>query len=304
MMNFKQITPLDYPDLKRFFNHQKYRLCVYSLSSLLVWSNDVYQIYGATDGDILYVYAEYPSRPQDRHLILPISPSLEFSPDKLRDLAQDAGIQSYWFVPDHYIEACGISSVESYFTVRPQPHFDDYVYLTEDLAELKGNRYAKKRNLIHQFDRAYLSKNRVSVEKISPSVAGECLDFLKKWCESRDCHIERDEDFTCEKQAVSNTLENIDILGVEGLLVRVDGDVSAFVVAAYLTDDMGVMHFQKAYQHIRGLYQFLDNLCVRELFKGYTRLNKESDMNLPGLAQSKKSYWPVEKVRSFELVLR
>lgn len=303
-MIFKPITPPDVSHLKRYFEHQRYRLCVYSLSSLLVWYNDIYKPYGALDEETLYIYADYPSRPQNRHLILPISPSREFPPETLRDLAQAVGIHSYWFVPEQYLQLYGQTRVESLFTVRPQSQFDDYVYLTQDLASLRGNKYAKKRNLIHQFDREYLSKHDVTIEKITCKTARECMDFLEEWCRIRDCGIEQDEDLSCEKQAVLHTFEYIDILDVESLLVRLDGTVSAFSVTACLTDDMGVLHFQKAYPHILGLYQFLDNLCARELFKGYTYINKESDMNLPGLSKSKRSYYPVEKIRSFELILR
>jgi hypothetical protein len=40
------------------------------------------------------------------------------------------------------------------------------------------------------------------------------------------------------------------------------------------------------------------------LFDGFTFLNKESDMGIPGLAKAKRSYHPVRMVRSFKLVLK
>jgi hypothetical protein len=80
--------------------------------------------------------------------------------------------------------------------------------------------------------------------------------------------------------------------------------VSAFGISSILTDNMGVLNFEKAYHHIKGLYQFLDNECSKRLFKGYKYINKESDMNLPNLAQSKKSYNPVMKVKSHRLTMR
>jgi len=303
-MNFRPVTPSDYPELTRFFEHQTHRICVYSLPSLLVWYNDLYQPFAAADGDSLYIGAEYTVKKQDRHLILPVSPDRDFSPEELSRLARSLGFCSYWFVPEHYIDSRGRSDVEAYFTIKAQPQFDDYIYLTEDLALLKGNRYAKKRNLIRQFHRHYLSKGRVQTETITPDNAAECLVFLEQWCESRDCDIKQDEDLTCEKQAVTHMMEHIDRFPVHSRLVRIDGQVSAFAVTARLTDDMAVMHFEKAYTHIRGLYQFLDNQCAKDLVGRYRYLNKESDMNLPGLAKSKQSYHPVEKVKSFELIVR
>jgi hypothetical protein len=73
---------------------------------------------------------------------------------------------------------------------------------------------------------------------------------------------------------------------------------------SHLTQDMGVLNFEKAYPQIRGLYQFLDNECARELFRGYLFMNKESDMGIANLAQSKKSYHPIEKLKSYCLTVK
>jgi len=89
-----------------------------------------------------------------------------------------------------------------------------------------------------------------------------------------------------------------------GILIRIGGEVSAFGICSHLTDTMGVLNFEKAYPDIKGLYQFLDNECAKRLFAGYTYINKESDMNIPNLAQSKKSYNPVMMIKSYCLTLR
>lgn len=101
-----------------------------------------------------------------------------------------------------------------------------------------------------------------------------------------------------------NTLVNIDLLDVRGLYLRVDGMISAFGIASYLTDEMGVLHFEKAFAGIKGLYQYFDNLCAKSLFDGFTYINKESDMSMPGLAKVKKSYHPAMMIKSYRLDLR
>ena len=143
-MHFKHITPADYPALKRFFARQPYSLSPYALASLLVWSNKVYQPYGAVEGDTLIIYAEYPAQREKRHLILPVYPGREFGPRALHRLADALGHRTYGFVPQQYIESHGLDQVAVYFTVTPDPGYDDYVYRTKDLALLKGNKYSKK----------------------------------------------------------------------------------------------------------------------------------------------------------------
>jgi hypothetical protein len=91
---------------------------------------------------------------------------------------------------------------------------------------------------------------------------------------------------------------------VKGLMLRLDGQVVAFGMASILTQDMGVIHFEKALSSIKGLYQYFDKTCVKHLLKDYKYTNKENDMGIPGLKKSKKSYHPVMIEDSYELKLR
>jgi len=303
-MKLEQITFKDYPKLLHFFERQQYRLCVYSLSSLIAWSTREYQPYAAAAGDMLVMGAEFVTEKENRHLILPISGNGNLSPEKLYELAERCGFKQYWFVPEDYINACDRDRLASSFVISRQEEYDDYVYLTSDLASLKGNKYSKKRNLINQFKRDYLDKGRVTVEKITASAASECIEFLELWCEQRDCDYDQDMDLACERNAAVNIIEHIDEVDAQGLMVRVDGAVSAFGVGCRLMPEMGVLHFEKAFSHIKGLYQYFDNLCAIRMLNGYRYINKESDMAVPGLARAKKSYHPVAMVRSFKLILQ
>lgn len=303
-MKLKPITTADYSRLRPFFDHQPHELCAYSLPSITAWTNEAYQPFGGVFGDTLVVSAEFTRKKDMRHLILPLSPGREFSPRALFRLANDLGHRSYGFVPQQYLDHHGLDQVSAYFTVAPHDGFDDYVYRAEDLALLKGNKYSKKRNLIHQFRRSFLEADRVRVETISAAEQAECIDFIEEWCEQKDCGDNPDDELACEKKAVINTLTHLEVFDVKGILVRVDGFVSALGIGARLTDDMGVLHFEKAFPDIKGLYQYLDQLCAQRLFKGYTHINKESDMGEPSLKKAKKSYYPVKMIRSYKLTVR
>jgi hypothetical protein len=303
-MDFKNITPSDYITYKPYFAHQRYRLCDYSLAAIIAWQNEDYHPLVAVHDGFLVVAAEFPKKAHQRHLLMPIGPEAEMPPDRLAALVADAGYDSISLVPRCYLEAHGEDALAPFFTIRRDPHLDDYIYRREDLAELAGGKYAKKRNLVRQFIRSHVEAQRVMVGPITDTDVADCIDYLHIWCGERDCDVDADGDLACERDAAANTLENLDGLEVNGLHLRIDGEVKAFGISARLTDDLATLQYEKADAAIKGLYQYFDQQCARRLFNGFTYVNKENDMGLTGLAKSKRSYYPVEIVEAYRLTLK
>ncbi len=303
-MDFSPITFDDYKRLKPWFGRQPYELCEYSPYSILAWQNEDYRPLAHENGDTLVIKAEFNDGKHSPHLLLPISERKVCSPIELQDLALDVGVDHYSFVPESYIHQFGKRQVAACFHIREQVGHADYIYLTKDLAELKGNKYSKKRNLINQFERKYVNTGREVLFPIAPDDIADCLSFLEKWCAANDCEQDHVDDLACEKQAVINTLENLNASEANGLLLRIDGDVCAFGIGARLTENMGVLHFQKAFSDVKGLYQYFDKQCMTHLFNGYPYINKENDMEKPGLMKAKKSYHPVKILKSYQLTVR
>ena len=303
-MNFKPIEIEDYGTLRPFFENQPYRHSNYSLFSIIVWSDQAYRTSFAVSAESVVFLNQSALISEDRHLFLPVSPLRKSRPAKLCALAKEAGVPEYRFVPDEYMRDHDRGEVEALFIVTEQPEYEDYIYLTEDLAKLRGNRFAGKRNQIHQFVREYVETGRTAVEKMTPGHSGDCLRFLEKWCEIRDCDADENYSLACERRAAILALENIHRLDVEGMVIRVDGVVSAFAIASRLRGDIGVLNFEKAFPDIKGLYQFLDRERARSLLEVYRYINKESDMGISNLVQMKKSYHPVVKEKCYQLQLR
>jgi uncharacterized protein len=300
-MNFTPLTLSDFQTHKAFFNHQPYELCPYLLSSMIAWRSDNSEVFKTTLGDDLIIKG----RIKDLwFLYLPISPMDHYPPRKLRDLLEAAGVDTVFPVPDQYIKHHGEEQVASFFSIEEKPKHSDYVYRMEDLAQLKGNSYSKKRNLINQFERKYLKDGRVEVNPVTPEDADECIDFLEEWCLARNCHAEDMEELACEKEAAKFTLKNQRSLEVNGLMLRLDGEVCAFGIGTWLTETMGVLNYEKAFSDIKGLYQYFDRECARRLFPGFQYINKENDMGEPGLQKAKKSYYPARMVSAYELTVR
>jgi hypothetical protein len=301
-MIWKILEPSDYPVLRSVFEKQPYNLSIYSLLSLIAWNTGPTRSHYTFDRDRLVINSESPTHPEERYLILPLSDRGFLTPEELHDLAIDLGYRQYRFVPGDYLAVTQINKAENWFKITEQAGYEDYVYRTEDLVRLRGNRFAKKRNLIHQFMRDYGHQGRVTVEDLTPANREECLIFLEHWCMQRQC--DQDEGLACEKRALIQTLIHIEILECAGIVVRIDGEVNAFGIMSRLNEKTGVLHFEKAFSNIKGLYQFLDNTCAKRLFSQYEFINKESDMNIAELAQAKKSYHPVHRIKSYCLSIR
>lgn len=302
MIETKPLEASDYPVLKPVFQIQPYNLSIYSLFSLIVWNTGPIRSCYAFDGDSLMISSESTSHPQERYLILPISGREPLTPEELHHLALERGYRQYRFVPGDVLDIMKGKQVEQWFWISEQTGFEDYVYRTDDLSQLKGNRYAGKRNLIHQFVREYDRRGRVAVANLGPGDRDACLSFLEKWCLQRQC--DQHESLACEERALVHALTHMEVLESKGLVVRVDGVVSAIAVMSALNEGMGVLNFEKAFPDIRGLYQFLDNECAKRLFPQYEFINKESDMNIAELARSKRSYHPVQRIKSYCLTIR
>jgi hypothetical protein len=303
-MKFELLTPGHFQRLKPYFAYQQSELCDYSLATILAWSTDEYRPHGAFDGNSLIIAAEYKSFPDHRHLILPIAPPDRFTPLRLQELAIKTGYDKYWLVPESYIQLHGKKEMQQYFTISQQQGSTDYIYRTWDLIQLKGNKYAKKRNLINQFETEYIAKQRTVITPITAENSFRCVDFIEEWCASRNCDGKGDLWFACEKEAAINAIHNIELFDSKGIILLIDGKISALAIASPLTRNMGVLQFEKAFENIKGLYQYFDNQCCRLLLHDFTYVNKESDMNIPGLIQSKKSYHPLRYVKAYELVLK
>ena len=140
-------------------------------------------------------------------------------------------------------------------------------------------------------------------DAITPANAGECLACLDVWRSERG-----DKDWNglleCERQAITKALKNFHELELQGVMIAIDGKVKGFGIGSRLRDDTWVLHFEKASDQVKGLYQYLDRECAKRLFLGVTFLNKESDMGDPGLAKAKQSYRPAFRVKSYRLELR
>lgn len=174
----------------------------------------------------------------------------------------------------------------------------DYVYLTSDLVELKGKKFDGKRNHINKFNKLY----EYEYVNISSELIDECKRIMEQWCEGRNCSCQRGD--YCEKYANLEVLDNYDILGCKGALIKVNGKFEAFTIGEMLNSDTAVIHIEKANFSINGLYTMINQqFCKREWF-GTKYINREQDLGQEGLRKAKLSYNPVMLVNKYTVMVK
>ncbi|WP_298270088.1 DUF2156 domain-containing protein [Geobacter sp.] len=171
----------------------------------------------------------------------------------------------------------------------------DYLYLRRELAELPGNRFHKKKNRISYF----AARHRYAVEIYSEGHREGCLDLLQEWHRVRADMGSSSID--PETAATEESLTLAGPLGLEGVVVLVEGRVAAFALGERLNRETAVCHFEKGDPFMEGVAQLVDREFNRLLFTDCTWTNREQDLGVPGLRDAKLSYHPAELVRKFRV---
>ena len=178
---------------------------------------------------------------------------------------------------------------------KPDRDYFEYVYLASDLAELPGTPYSKIRNRLNKFKKNHSYK----VENISNDNMTEVKEFLKRWCLWKDC--ESDPILENERKAILYSVSHFFELGLSGINLRINGKIEAIAVYEMLSSDTALVHYEKGSPEYDGIYKAINKETANILQKDFNFINRESDMNLPGLRKAKMSYRPHHMVEVFHL---
>ena len=178
----------------------------------------------------------------------------------------------------------------------------DYVYLTQELAELSGKKYDGKRNWIKRFEKQF----KYELSAINQNDLPGCLELIREWGrESADRERQEGEDnhMGAAVRAMEEALLNFGLFSFSTLAVLIDGRVEGFCLGEKLNPDTAVVHIEVASREFPGLYQFLNRECARRAWQQFRYINREQDAGLPGLRSAKLSYHPHHLVKKYNLYL-
>lgn len=183
------------------------------------------------------------------------------------------------------------------FAFTREPHHDDYVYETEKLITLAGKKLHQKRNHINKFVAEY--QGRYTYEPYAQGLMGECMEVYSSWLALQDDPAALEG----ERLSVERALANADALGAVGGVIRLDGRVSAFSIGERITENMALIHIEKALPDVPGLFAVMNQEFAKNAFSDMEWINREEDMGSEGLRRAKRSYQPARMIEKYGATL-
>ena len=174
-----------------------------------------------------------------------------------------------------------------YYIWEDRDNFD-YLYAREDLVNLTGRKFHKKKNLLNLFIR----NNGCQAKPLLEDYRDDALQILEAWNEQH----EGGGDYAAAKEA----LEKMWPLQLCGGIFYIDGEPVAYCLGEEVALGKSfVIHFEKAVlkSEFKGIFQYINQAFASILPQKYETINREQDLGKDGLRQAKESYNPVGFVR-------
>lgn len=164
----------------------------------------------------------------------------------------------------------------------------DYIYGQQELAELSGRAYHKKKNHLSKFKRTY---NNIRYSEIGAGNIEDAVIIEDNWYKEHT--KDGDASINMEYSAIKEALLHFDDLALTGGILYVNDVPAAMTIASYINDDTVDIHFEKCIGEyaVAGGYAAINQMHA-EALKNVMYINREEDINIPGLRKAKESYHP------------
>lgn len=189
----------------------------------------------------------------------------------------------------HFLPGALAEAITSEMTpVKTEEHRDyfDYLYLREELADLNGRKFQKRRNQLNKIQR----ENKAEVEILKEEDSEMILHCLDKWYAS---YGDEDPFLEMEKQSVKRALPNLWKLGGCGVRVKIETSMCGLSWAVPISDDTWLVPVEKAAREVKGMYQYVNWALANHLPPSAKILNREADLGIEGLRTAKERYNPM-----------
>ena len=172
------------------------------------------------------------------------------------------------------------------FAFTEAEQYTEYLYLRENLAQMKGSKYHGKRNHMAQFWRGYPN---AEIQPLIAENAEFAVEIARKWLEHRidpqEASVQAE--FACIQEAAAH----FDALGMTGLLLYAEGNPIGMTMLSEISPSIFDVHFEKVVYGYPHAWSVVVNEMAKRL-PDAEYLNREEDLGESGMRSSKQSYHP------------
>ena len=290
---FKDLTLENKPLCDQVFNHFPSQISEFTFTNLFIWRH-TYQTRISRYQNFLCLLSE---QGENSFFFPPLGEGdvIECCQSILNYLGERVALPRIVRVPE--AAATQIGERGSGMKAQLDRSQCDYVYLVQDLIELKGRKYHRKRNHIKQFQANY------SYQYISLGLEWipQCLQLQTEWCDLRNC--EANPGLRNESLATKEAFTHFGELEVRGGAILINKKVEAFTFGDPLNPETVVIHVEKANPAYEGLYPAINQAFLEHEWPGYIYVNREQDLGEEGLRKAKESYFPHHLVNKYTITL-
>lgn len=294
MLQFKPIAWEDKESYTSCFERCPVHYAEYSFFGLWGWLESV-PIDLAFDGTLYWLRSRGPKP----GICGPVGDWTRF--DWHHTLEHFASEEALFDVPEGVVQLIP-EDLEGVLEVEEDRDQWEYVYSVPELIELKGKKYAHKRNRVRAFSSSYEWDYVPMLPEDFPAV----MEFQERWRAHRDSTMTEDETVSLydEDLAIRAALERWDDFPFLGGILKVEDEIVAYTIAEELDSRTLDIRFEKAFGEYAGSYQAINQLFLKNQGAGYDWVNREEDMGEEGLRASKLSYGPTDMLKKYGVRLR
>lgn len=287
MRQYRPIDISDKPLFDSFFQASGERSCDYSFTNLFSWQGYFHTTFAQDRNHLVVRFRDHHGR---YSYMMPLSRQTEDKelPTLLQDLAHEAAQEGEPLVlrgvTRRQFKRLDALCPDT-FIYRPLREDFDYLYRSTHLIDLRGKKYQPKRNHLHKL----AALPGCEYRPLCRADFDECLAMTQAVAE--------------ELAAIHLALDHYEALGLQGGVLRLDGQVVAYTYGQPLSDDTFGVHIEKARADIEGAYPLINQRFAGQAAVPYRYINREEDLGLPGLRQAKLSYQPIQLLEKGEVWL-
>ncbi len=297
-IEFKAVDIDSIPEILPILHKARSRTCDYTVAGLLMWS-DYFKYEYAVLENTLFIKGTMEDNLSKPAFSMPIGEMpLCRAVELIREYCREHNLPlNFSAVPEDCINdfyCLGPCQIEEL------TDWADYVYRADDLVNLSGNKYNKKRNHIHRFASEHPD---YTFEPLSPLNINAVRDFFMKMATEGDIDGSTASE---ERFQVFKVLENYERYPFEGAVLSTKKEgVVAFTIGEVIGDTLFV-HIEKMSHNVNGAGETINRLFAEAMKQshGIIYVNREEDVGDEGLRKAKMSYHPFMMLKKYNLSVK